>query len=152
MQAKSESQSSILFQQAKKVLPGGVNSPVRAFKAVGGEPVFMQKAQGAYLYDADGKRYVDYIGSWGPMILGHAHPAVIQAVHTVANHGLSFGAPCELETQLANIIQQHLPSMEKMRFVSSGTEATMSAIRVARAFTQRDKIIKFNGCSYLIFH
>jgi glutamate-1-semialdehyde 2,1-aminomutase len=146
MQATKESESSKLFKQAKQILPGGVNSPVRAFKAVGGEPLFMQKAQGAYLYDVDGQRYIDYVGSWGPMILGHAHPTVIQAVHTVANHGLSFGAPCELETHLADLIQQHLPSMEKMRFVSSGTEATMSAIRLARAFTQRDKIIKFNGC------
>ena len=131
---------------AKKILPGGVNSPVRSFAAVDGTPPFIQSAKGPYLFDVDGNRYIDYVGSWGPMILGHAHPSVIAAVNTVSQRGLSFGAPCELETQLAHIIQSHMPSLEKIRMVNSGTEATMSALRLARATTRRDKFIKFNGC------
>ena len=148
MQVKSQPhlQSTSLFNQANKVLAGGVNSPVRAFNAVGGAPIFFQRGTGPYLFDVDDNQYVDYVGSWGPMILGHANPAVIQAVTTVAQNSLSFGAPCALETRLAEVIQENMPSMEKMRFVSSGTEATMSAIRLARAATGRDKIIKFAGC------
>ena len=135
-----------LFQQAQKSIPGGVNSPVRAFKAVGGTPVFFERAEGAYLYDADAKRYVDYVQSWGPMVLGHAHPQVIDAVIERAKLGLSFGAPTELETQLAEKLCDLLPSLDLVRFVNSGTEATMSAIRLARGYTGRDKIIKFEGC------
>ena len=135
-----------LFAQAKQHIPGGVNSPVRAFKAVGGTPIFFEKAQGAYAWDADGKRYIDYVQSWGPMVLGHAHPEVINAVIEAAKHGLSFGAPTERETTLAEKLCALMPGMDMVRFVSSGTEATMSAIRLARAFTQRDKIIKFEGC------
>jgi glutamate-1-semialdehyde 2,1-aminomutase len=138
--------SEILFQEAQHRIPGGVNSPVRAFKAVGGTPVFFEKALGAYVWDADGKRYVDYVQSWGPMVLGHAHPEVINAVIDTAKFGLSFGAPTERETTLAEKICTLLPGMDMVRFVSSGTEATMSAIRLARAFTQRDKIVKFEGC------
>jgi len=140
------SYSAKLFTAAQRVIPGGVNSPVRAFRAVGGTPVFVERAAGAYLYDADDKRYVDYVGSWGPMILGHAHPEVIAAVQESAARGLSFGAPCELETQMAERVAALLPSIEMIRFVSSGTEATMSAIRLARGFTGRDKIVKFEGC------
>ncbi len=140
------SRSHELFLQAQKHIPGGVNSPVRAFKAVGGTPVFFEKAQGAYVWDADGKRYIDYVQSWGPMVLGHAHPQVIQAVIDAAKHGLSFGAPTERETTLAEKLCNLMPGMDMVRFVSSGTEATMSAIRLARAFTGRDKIIKFEGC------
>lgn len=135
-----------LFEQAQRVIPGGVNSPVRAFKAVGGEPIFIDHATGAYLYDTDNKRYIDYVLSWGPMILGHAHPSVISAVTEQLTKGLSFGAPTEVETMLANKVCQLIPSIDKIRFVSSGTEATMSAIRLARGFTGRDKIIKFEGC------
>ena len=135
-----------LFEQAQKVIPGGVNSPVRAFKAVGGEPVFIDSAKGAYLTDADGKHYIDYVLSWGPMILGHAHPDVISAVTEKLSKGLSFGAPTEIETELATKVCSLVPSIEKIRFVSSGTEATMSAIRLARGYTGRDKIIKFEGC------
>ncbi|GAB2190435.1 glutamate-1-semialdehyde 2,1-aminomutase [Sessilibacter sp. MAH2] len=135
-----------LFESAKNFIPGGVNSPVRAFKAVGGTPVFFEKAKGAYLYDVDGKRYVDYVQSWGPMIVGHAHPDVIQAVIDKIQYGLSFGAPTEIETTLAEQLCQIIPGMDLVRFVSSGTEATMSAIRLARGFTGRDKIIKFEGC------
>ena len=138
--------STTLFHQAQAVIPGGVNSPVRAFKAVGGEPVFIDLAQGAYLYDTDGKRYIDYVLSWGPMILGHADPDVLAAVVAKAEKGLSFGAPTVIETQLAEKVCQLMPGMDKIRFVSSGTEATMSAIRLARGFTQRDKIVKFEGC------
>ena len=140
------SDSANLFHAAQRVIPGGVNSPVRAFRAVGGTPVFVEHAAGAYLYDADGKRYIDYVGSWGPMILGHAHPEVIAAVQESAARGLSFGAPCELETQMAERVAALVPSIEMVRFVSSGTEATMSAIRLARGFTGRDKIVKFEGC------
>jgi len=138
--------SAELFKQAQKHIPGGVNSPVRAFKAVGGTPVFFEKAQGAYLFDSEQKRYVDYVLSWGPMILGHAHPEVIQAVVDKAQNGLSFGAPTEIETTLADKLCELMPNMDMVRFVNSGTEATMSAIRLARGYTGRDKIIKFEGC------
>ena len=138
--------SAHLFQQAQQYIPGGVNSPVRAFKSVGGEPLFIDRASGAYIYDTDGKAYVDYVGSWGPMVLGHAHPEVIQAVVETAAKGLSFGAPTELEIQMAKKITELLPSIEKVRMVSSGTEATMSAFRLARGFTGRDTILKFEGC------
>tara|TARA_R110002095_G_scaffold986_1_gene4876 strand:- start:2144 stop:3442 length:1299 start_codon:yes stop_codon:yes gene_type:complete len=140
------SRSETLFEQAKQYIPGGVNSPVRAFKAVGGTPIFTERAEGAYLYDADGKRYIDYVLSWGPMILGHAHPAITAAVIEKMKKGLSFGTPTEIETQLAAKICGLLPHIEMIRMVSSGTEATMSAIRLARGFTGRDKIIKFEGC------
>jgi glutamate-1-semialdehyde 2,1-aminomutase len=134
------------FTEACQYIPGGVNSPVRAFRAVGGEPVFIERANGPYVFSAAGERYIDYVGSWGPMILGHAHPAVIAAVQQQAALGLSFGAPTELETQLARKICELIPAIELVRMVSSGTEATMSAIRLARGFTGRDKIIKFEGC------
>ena len=140
------SRSSELFDDAQTVIPGGVNSPVRAFKAVGGKPVFFKKAKGAYLYDVDGRELVDYVGSWGPMILGHNHPDVIAAVRDQALAGLSFGAPTELETRLAKLVRDIVPSMELLRMVNSGTEATMSAIRLARGFTGRDRIVKFEGC------
>lgn len=140
------SRSEQLFQEAQQHIPGGVNSPVRAFKAVGGTPVFFERAEGAYIYDADQKRYVDYVQSWGPMVLGHAHPEVIEAVIDRARQGLSFGAPTELETLLANKLCEIMPNMDLVRFVNSGTEATMSAIRLARGFTGRDKIVKFEGC------
>ena len=133
------------FKKAKQYIPGGVNSPVRAFKSVGGEPIFINKAKGAYLWDADDKQYIDYVGSWGPMVLGHAHPEVIKVVQTTAENGLSFGAPTELETELASKICGLIPSIDKVRMVSSGTEATMSALRLARGFTSRDKIVKFEG-------
>jgi glutamate-1-semialdehyde 2,1-aminomutase len=135
-----------LFTAAQVHIPGGVNSPVRAFKAVGGSPVFFEKAQGAYLFDADGKRFIDYIQSWGPMILGHGHPDVITSIKRQIDRGLSFGAPTELETKLADKICSLVPGMEMVRMVNSGTEATMSAIRLARGYTDRDKIIKFEGC------
>ncbi|MGR8935427.1 MAG: glutamate-1-semialdehyde 2,1-aminomutase [Gammaproteobacteria bacterium] len=135
-----------LFSDAKTFIPGGVNSPVRAFKGVGGTPVFIDHAQGAYLYGCDGRRYIDYVGSWGPMVLGHAHPEVIDAVRETAAKGLSFGAPSELETRMARKVCELMPSIELIRMVSSGTEATMSAIRLARGFTGRDKIVKFEGC------
>lgn len=135
-----------LFDDAKKYIAGGVNSPVRAFAGVGGEPVFIDSAAGAWLTTADGRRLIDYVGSWGPMILGHAHPSVVAAVKTAADRGLSFGAPTVVETALAKKICGLMPSIEKLRMVSSGTEATMSAIRLARGFTGRDKIIKFAGC------
>jgi glutamate-1-semialdehyde 2,1-aminomutase len=135
-----------LFQEACKYIPGGVNSPVRAFRGVGGEPIFFKRANGAYVVAADDRRYIDFVGSWGPMILGHAHPRVIEAVQQVAADGLSFGAPTELETRLARRVVELMPSIELVRFVSSGTEATMSAIRLARGFTGRDTIVKFEGC------
>ncbi len=135
-----------LFTSAQQVIAGGVNSPVRAFAGVGGEPVFFRNASGAYVESEDGQRYIDYVGSWGPMILGHAHPAVIDAVIETARSGLSFGAPCVLETRIAEKICSLVPSIERLRMVSSGTEATMSAIRLARGHTGRDKIIKFEGC------
>jgi len=140
------SRSEELFAQAQQHIPGGVNSPVRAFKAVGGSPVFFEKALGAYVWDVDNKRYIDYVQSWGPMVLGHAHPEVINAVIETAKFGLSFGAPTERETTLAEKLCARVPGMDMVRFVNSGTEATMSAIRLARAFTQRDKIVKFEGC------
>ncbi len=135
-----------LFAAAKKHIPGGVNSPVRAFNGVGGEPVFFKQAKGAYLIDAEGKQYIDYVASWGPAILGHAHPEVISAVQKQAELGLSFGAPTEIETQMADKICELIPSIDMVRMVSSGTEATMTAIRLARGYTGRDKIIKFEGC------
>ena len=138
--------SKFLFTEAQEILPGGVNSPVRAFSRVGGNPVYFKRGKGAYLYDEDNKAYIDYVGSWGPMIAGHAHPDVIHAVQEAAQNGLGFGAPTEIETQLAKKIQLHMPTMELMRMVNSGTEATMSALRVARGFTGRDKIVKFEGC------
>ena len=135
-----------LFDEAKKRIPGGVNSPVRAFKAVSGTPLFINKALGPYLYDSEDKKYLDYVGSWGPMILGHAHPEIVKAVNDAAKCGLSFGAPTEIETQMANKICDLMPSIEKIRMVNSGTEAAMSAIRLARGYTGRDIIIKFEGC------
>ncbi len=138
--------SSQLFKEAQQVIPGGVNSPVRAFKAVGGTPIFMQRAQGAYLFDEDGKRYIDYISSWGPMILGHAHPAVVEAIQKAAEKGTSYGTPTALETEIATLALSMVPNMDKIRFVNSGTEACMSAVRLARGVTQREKIIKFSGC------
>jgi glutamate-1-semialdehyde 2,1-aminomutase len=135
-----------LFERARQFIPGGVNSPVRAFKSVGGEPVYIRRAQGAYLWDEDGNRYIDYVGSWGPMILGHAHPDVIAAVKSTADKGLSFGAPTQVETEMARMICDRIPAVDKVRMVSSGTEATMSAIRLARGYTGRDKLVKFEGC------
>lgn len=135
-----------LFDRAQRVIPGGVNSPVRAFRAVGGTPRFIARAEGAYLFDAEGRRYIDYIGSWGPMILGHGHPAVLDAVERAVRQGLSFGAPTEREIELAEEILKLVPSMEQVRLVSSGTEAAMSAIRLARGYTGRAKLIKFEGC------
>ena len=135
-----------LFERAQQVIPGGVNSPVRAFKAVGGSPVFMTRGKGPYLYDSEGKSYIDYVGSWGPMILGHADPDVVLAVQTTAEKGLSFGAPTEAETAMAELICGAIPSIEQVRMVNSGTEAAMSAVRLARGFTGRDKVIKFEGC------
>ncbi len=135
-----------LFERAQRVIPGGVNSPVRAFRAVGGTPRFISRAQGAYLWDAEGQRYIDYIGSWGPMILGHGHPAVLEAVQKAAVDGFSFGAPTEREVELAEAIIAHVPGLEQLRLVSSGTEAGMSALRLARGFTGRSPIIKFEGC------
>jgi glutamate-1-semialdehyde 2,1-aminomutase len=137
--------SRVAFQRAKEVIPGGVNSPARAFGGVGGEPVFFDRAAGAYLYDIDGNRYIDYIGSWGPMILGHGHPEVVQAVEAALHRGTSFGAPTVAETELAERIIEAVPSIEKVRLVNSGTEATMSAIRLARGYTGRSKVIKFVG-------
>ncbi len=138
--------SSQLFADAEKVIPGGVNSPVRAFKGVGGTPIFVKSAKGAYLYDEDGNKLIDYINSWGPMILGHAHQPVIDAITERAKLGTSFGMPTELETQIAQLAVSMVPNIDKIRFVNSGTEACMSAIRLARGFTKRDKIIKFAGC------
>jgi len=138
--------SSTLFNEAKNYIPGGVNSPVRAFKGVGGEPIYFERGEGAYLYDVDGNAYIDYVGSWGPMILGHSNPFIVDAVRTELDKGLGFGAPTEIETSLAKKICQLMPSIELVRMVSSGTEATMSAIRLARGYTKRDKIVKFEGC------
>ncbi len=140
------SRSHELFQSACQHIPGGVNSPVRAFKGVGGDPVFFTRGEGPWLYDADGKRYIDYVASWGPMIAGHAHPAVIRAVQDMAANGLGFGAPTEIETRMADLLCRLVPSMDMVRMVNSGTEATMSAIRLARGFTGRDRIVKFEGC------
>ena len=144
--ARSDNRSGALFSEAQQVIPGGVNSPVRAFKGVGGKPVFFQSALGAYVKDVDGNELIDYVGSWGPMILGHNHPDVVAAVREQALKGLSFGAPTALETELALKVRQLFPSMELLRMVNSGTEATMSAIRLARGFTGRDRIVKFEGC------
>jgi glutamate-1-semialdehyde 2,1-aminomutase len=138
--------SSILFQQAKAAIPGGVNSPVRAFKSVGADPLFIKKAGGCNIYDEDGNTFIDYVGSWGPMIVGHCHPDIIKAVQDTMSSGASFGAPTERETILANLVIEAVPSIEMVRMVSSGTEATMSAIRLARGHTGRDKILKFSGC------
>jgi len=138
--------SSALFAEAQRVIPGGVNSPVRAFKAVGGDPIFVEKAKGAYLFDADGNKLIDYINSWGPMILGHAHQPVVDAIIEKAKKGTSFGMPTEIETEIASLAISMVPNIDKIRFVNSGTEACMSAIRLARGFTGREKIIKFSGC------
>ena len=138
--------SAKLFSEAKKYLPGGVNSPVRAFKSVGRDPLFISKAKGQYIYDVDGNKFIDYVGSWGPMILGHAYPKVIAAIKKAADNGTSFGAPTQYEVEMAQLIHKMMPSVEVVRMVNSGTEATMSAVRVARAFTNREKIIKFAGC------
>jgi len=140
------SKSEQLFARASQSIAGGVNSPVRAFRAVGGTPLFFSKAEGPFLFDADGKLYIDYIGSWGPMIAGHANPRVLQAVRDAIENGLSFGAPTAIETDMAELVKTFFPSIEKLRFCSSGTEATMSAIRLARGFTGRDTIVKFEGC------
>ena len=137
-----------LFTLAQRHIPGGVNSPVRAFNGVGGDPIFFREGKGAWLTDAEGKKYIDYIGSWGPMILGHAHPDVVDAVQKAAIKGLGFGAPTEIEIEMADLVCQLVPSMELVRMVSSGTEATMSAIRLARGYTRRDKIVKFEGCDH----
>jgi len=135
-----------LFERAQARIPGGVNSPVRAFRAVGGTPLFFERASGAYLWDADGERYIDYVGSWGPMLAGHGHPAVVEAVQEAASRALSFGAPTEAEVELAELLCRQLPSLELVRLVSSGTEATMTALRLARGFTGRNLIVKFEGC------
>ncbi len=141
-----DSRNEVLFSRAQRTIPAGVNSPVRAFRSVGGTPRFFTRGEGAFLWDADGKRYIDYVGSWGPAILGHAHPETVRAVQETARHGLSFGAPTELEIEMAEMLCGMLPSMEMVRLVSSGTEATMTAIRLARGFTGRSKIVKFEGC------
>ncbi len=138
--------SHTLYQRAQQLMPGGVNSPVRAFRGVGGDPLFIAEAQGAYLHDVDGNRYVDYVMSWGPLILGHAHPAVVEALQAQVPRGTSYGAPTELEIELAQMVIDLIPSVEMVRFVNSGTEATMSALRLARAYTARPKIVKFSGC------
>ncbi|HTF80219.1 MAG TPA: aminotransferase class III-fold pyridoxal phosphate-dependent enzyme, partial [Cytophagales bacterium] len=140
------SNSEMAFERAKKIIPGGVNSPVRAFKAVGGNPVFIKSGKGAYLYDIDGNAFIDLINSWGPMILGHAHELIIEAVNAALVHSPSFGGPTEREIVMAELISELVPSIEKVRMVNSGTEATMACVRVARGFTKRSKIIKFEGC------
>ncbi len=140
------SRSHELFKQAQQHIPGGVNSPVRAFRGVGGDPLFFKRGEGAFLYDEDDKQYIDYVGSWGPMILGHAHPKVLTAVQETIANGLGFGAPTRIETEMADLVCELVPSIEMVRMVSSGTEATMSAIRLARGYTGRDKIVKFEGC------
>src|SRR5438445_7539251 len=142
----NRSRSQEAFECASRVIPGGVNSPARAFGAVGGQPLFIARGEGPYLFDLDGHRYLDYVGSWGPLILGHAHPRVVKAVEQALHDGASFGAPTELETQLAELIVEVVPSIEMVRMVSSGTEAAMSAIRLARGFSGRDVILKFAGC------
>ncbi|MBI1824492.1 MAG: aminotransferase class III-fold pyridoxal phosphate-dependent enzyme, partial [Nitrospirae bacterium] len=138
--------SQILFEKAKKLIPGGVNSPVRAFKAVGGNPLFIKKAQGSTITDEDGNRYLDFVLSWGPMILGHSHPLILDKIRKGLNHGTSFGASTSLEIDMAGLIHQAMPSIEMVRMVSSGTEAALSAIRLARGYTGRNKILKFEGC------
>ncbi len=142
---KDTKRSRMLFEEAQHYLPGGVDSPVRAFKAVGGNPLFIERGKGSHIYDVDGNEFIDYVCSWGPLILGHSHPQVIEALKRVAEKGTSFGAPTELEITLAKLISSAMPSIEVIRFVNSGTEATMSALRLARAFTRRDKIVKFSG-------
>jgi glutamate-1-semialdehyde 2,1-aminomutase len=142
----STERSQELFAEARTLMPGGVNSPVRAFKAVGGEPRFMRRGAGPFIYDADGNELIDYVLSWGPLLLGHAHPAVTAALHEAVNDGTSFGAPTEWESRLAQLVQRRFPTMQRVRFVNSGTEATMSALRLARAYAQRDLIVKFEGC------
>jgi glutamate-1-semialdehyde 2,1-aminomutase len=142
----NKTKSKQIFEEAREYIPGGVNSPVRAFKAVGGEPLFIRKASGAFLTDEDGNEYIDMINSWGPMILGHANAAIEEAVNYSAGYSLSFGAPTEMEVKIAKLIVSMVPSIDKVRMVNSGTEATMSAIRVARGYTGREKIIKFEGC------
>ena len=142
----TDSRSAKLFNRAKQVIPGGVNSPVRAFSSVGGTPPFIKKAEGAFIWDEDGNRYIDYVGTWGPAILGHAHPEVVSAIQKVVIDGTSFGAPTEKEINLAEMIIDRVPGCDMVRLVNSGTEATMSAIRLARGITGRDKIIKFDGC------
>jgi len=139
-------QSRKLFQRAASKIPGGVNSPVRAWKAVGGTPLFISRGQGSYIFDAEGRRYIDFVGSWGPLILGHAHPKIVEVVRQQAGSGVTFGAPTMFEIELAETVERLVPSIEKLRLVSSGTEATMSAIRLARAYTGRTKIVKFDGC------
>ncbi len=146
MKQRNTSRNSRLFSVAKKYLPGGVNSPVRAFKSVGRDPLFIAKAKGEYIYDVDGNKYIDYVGSWGPMILGHAHPEVVAAIKNAASNGTSFGGPTENEVEMAKLVRKMMPSVEVVRMVNSGTEATMSAVRLARAFTGREKIVKFAGC------
>jgi glutamate-1-semialdehyde 2,1-aminomutase len=140
------SRSHALYEEAQALFPGGVNSPVRAFRGVGGDPAFIERAEGAYLYDVDGNRYLDYVQSWGPMILGHAYPSVVDAVVEASRRGFSFGAPTQAESELAKLVIESVPSVEMLRFVNSGTEATMSALRLARAYTGRSKILKFSGC------
>ncbi len=146
MESLNTKKSSKLFSKAKKYLPGGVNSPVRAFKSVGRDPLFISRAKGQYIYDVDGNKFIDYVGSWGPMILGHAHPQIIAAIKKAAANGTSFGAPTQYEVEMAKLVHKMMPSVEVVRMVNSGTEATMSAVRVARAFTNREKIVKFAGC------
>ncbi len=145
-QGMTHSMSEALLARAEKVIPGGVNSPVRAFKGVGGSPIFFEKGEGAYIFDQDGQKYIDYVGSWGPLILGHAHPEVMKVLHETAAKGISFGAPTLLEIELAELVTGLVPGMEQVRMVSSGTEATMSALRLARGYTGRDRIVKFEGC------
>ncbi len=145
MTASRRGRSHELFERAKELIPGGVNSPVRAFRGVGGEPVFFARGKGPYLYDVDGNEYVDYVGSWGPLILGHAHPEILDAIARAAADGTSFGAPTEREVDFAEALCRAVPSMEMVRLVSSGTEATMAALRLARGFTRRDKIVKIDG-------
>ena len=142
----NQSRSQQLFEQAQQYIPGGVNSPVRSFRAVAGTPPFIARGQGSHVWDVDGNEYIDFLGSWGPLVLGHAHPAVVEALHRAAEGGTSFGAPVEMEVELARIICEALPSVDSVRLVSSGTEACMSAIRLARAYTGRSKVIKFSGC------
>jgi glutamate-1-semialdehyde 2,1-aminomutase len=144
--ASKRQASEVAFSEAKTCMPGGVNSPVRAFKSVEGNPVFIDRAEGACIWDIDGNRYIDYVSSWGPAILGHAHPAILSRIAEALPKGTSFGAPTLLETEMAKLVIELVPSIEKVRFVNSGTEAVMSAIRLARAYTGRQKIIKFEGC------
>src|SRR5947207_10867673 len=146
MATTNRSRSAAAFDRARAAIPGGVNSPARAFGAVGGSPPFIARGEGPYLFDLDGNRYLDFVGSWGPMILGHAHPAVVEAACAAARNGSSFGAPTELESELAELVIDAVPSVEMVRFVSSGTEATMSAVRLARGFTGRDLVVTFAGC------